>query len=163
MFRPFQPSRRRARRPASPPPPPVPVRRQRWVELASAEAALDVIGAVLADNPDAGCVALIENRIARRGFALPVIGAPPDGDALHELDAVLIAEAQDLPGSRLVLVSVRPPGPPVVEEADIEHWRRLCARHQGEDLALVDWFILLGDEYALSMAELAGPHPDWPG
>lgn len=131
-----------------------------WVPLVSAEIAIDFVLALAHDNPDAGAVALLEDRAARRGLALPVIGLQRDDDDIAHLDRVLIRAAGDVEGARLVLATIRPDPVPVITHADLDVWDRLVANHHGCALELLDWFLVF-DGVVLSLGELVGPEPLW--
>lgn len=137
------------------------LRNSQFRALTSREVALQTVFDVLAVHPDTVTVALLENRRDRHGLAMPVEGPDPGPEAMHLLDDLLLKAAGDDPGCRLVLASVRPDGSDVVEEADIEHWRRLRAAHEGRHLELLDWILLAGKSSVLSLAEIAGPPAGW--
>ena len=79
------------------------------------------------------------------------------------LEAALLTEAGcEATGCRMVLASCRPETVDVVDEADLELWRRLQARHATTSVPLLDWLVI-GAGQALSLAELAGPRARWRG
>lgn len=136
----------------------------RFRSLTSPKEALDIICTTLEAHPTASTVALIEHRAARRGFAVPVEGPDPGIEWLHHLDELLLETFDDCPGTRLVLATLRrgeDRDPNVIEEADLDHWRRLHARHVDRDLELLEWFLIHPPDVAVSMAETVGHRPRW--
>jgi hypothetical protein len=119
------------------------------------EDALDVLGAVEAEHPDAWQVALVVDRDRRGLLAMPVIGEPdePHTAIEHIADVLFRALAGHPDGPMgLVLCTLRP-GLGVDEtSADIETWRQLQARCQDAGVELLDWF-LFDSPYSRSMAE----------
>lgn len=137
------------------------IRRSAFRTLSSTDDALGVVLDVVSVHPDAGAVALLEHRQKGEGIAMPVAGPDPGPEGLHRLDAMLLGVVGHEPGYRLLLASIRPTGPVVVVEDDLDTWRRLRARHDGSALELLDWFIVIGRSRALSLGELAGPPARW--
>ena len=84
--------------------------------------------------------------------------APPDG--LLMWHAVLL-EALGDERDRLVLATRRHTGPSFVLEDELDRWRTMQHRHCNRDLVLADWLVFVRDEVVLSLAEIAGPPPDW--
>lgn len=137
-------------------------RQSEFRALTSAEVALQTIEDVLACHPDCATVALIENRAEGRGIAMPVEGPDPGPEYLQKLDELLLRAVGDDPGCRLVLASVRSGHMDAVEEDDLDHWRRLQARHADRACCLLDWFIIAPESHrARSMAGWAGCPPQW--
>lgn len=136
-------------------------RRHAFKALTSEAAALEVITMTAATSPDASVIALVEDRAARCGIAIPVEGDDPGGEGIQRLDATLVEALGGQPGCRLVLASMRPHVSDTVPEDDLEHWRRLRARHEGSGLELVDWLVVAGDGTSVSLGEIAGPPPVW--
>ena len=121
---------------------------------------------VLDADPHTTALVLIDRRPPHEGLVACCTGpmTPGDLDRLDEcvLEATRLAE----PGCRMVLVSVEPdlgaasgPAAPI-DEASLELWRRLQARHRTTPVPLLDWLVV-GDGSALSYAELAGPRARW--
>ena len=128
--------------------------------LQSKADALAVVRGVLDADPHTTTLALVDRRPPHDGLVAccsePLTHA--DLDQLDEciLEAALLAEA----GCRMVLASWRPDAPDVVDEADLDLWRRLQARHAATPVPLLDWLVV-GAGYARSLAEVAGPRPRW--
>ena len=93
-------------------------------------------------------------------LVMPVGGPIPPG-GVQRVDGVLLEAVADEPGSRLVIVTRRHTGPPIVLESELDIWRQLQQAHRGRALALCDWLVLLDDTTVLSLADLAGPPADW--
>lgn len=93
-------------------------------------------------------------------LVMPISG-PVTPDAVLRLDALLLEVIGDTAGARLVLVTRRHTGPPMVLEAELARWRHLVAEHRGRALQLCDWLVFVRDEVVLSLAELAGPPAVW--
>ena len=92
---------------------------------------------------------------------MPISGEiPPDG--VRNVHALLLEVAGNQPDCRLVLATRRHRGPSMVLESELELWRELLVLHHGRELKLVDWLVFLDDGHVLSLAELAGPQPEWP-
>ncbi|MEA3055081.1 MAG: hypothetical protein QOD30_513 [Actinomycetota bacterium] len=92
---------------------------------------------------------------------MPISGeVPPDG--VRTIDELLLGVAGDQPDCRLVLATRRHRGPSMALESELGLWRDLLAAHRGRELRLVDWLVFLDDGFVLSLAELAGPPPEWP-
>jgi hypothetical protein len=86
-------------------------------------------------------------------------GDPGPSGAAHLAERLRTGLAE-VPGARVVLLSVRHRAGDVVAEADLAMWRRLVRLHEGGSTTLLDWFVLT-DEAILSLAELGGPPAPW--
>ena len=126
--------------------------------------ALDVVASVLDADPHTTALVLVDRRPPHEGLVACCTGpmTPADLDRLDEcvLEATRLAE----PGCRMVLVTVEAdvgaaPGAPI-DEASLDLWRRLQARHRTTAVPLLDWLVV-GEGTALSYAELAGPRARW--
>lgn len=91
-------------------------------------------------------------------LVMPVSGDAPVG-TLDRLDDILL-ESVDGPGNRVLFASRRV-GPAVITEAELATWRGLVSRHRSRSLALCDWLVFVDGGGVLSLAELAGPPPQW--
>jgi hypothetical protein len=128
--------------------------------------ALDVVASVLDTDPHTTALVLIDRRPPHEGLVACCSGPMTlaDVDRLDELvlGATLFAE----PGCRMVLVTCDAPaaggsGPSSpVDEASLEVWRRMQARHRSTPVPLLDW-LAVGGGTARSYAELAGPRAQW--
>jgi hypothetical protein len=124
--------------------------------IACTEDAIAVAEAVLGDEDE--LVAIVDGAAK---LLVPISGEiPPDG--IRNVHALLLEVAGDQPDCRLVLATRRHRGPSMVLESELALWRELLALHRGRELRLVDWLVFLDDGYVLSIAELAGPQPEWP-
>ena len=90
--------------------------------------------------------------------ALHCADAPTDG--MLQWHTFVLELCGDLP-DRLVLASRRHTGPPFVLEDELDRWRTMQHRHCNRELVLADWLVFVRDEVVLSLAEIAGPPPDW--
>jgi hypothetical protein len=90
--------------------------------------------------------------------AMHCADAPPDGMLpWHDFVLDVCGEHPD----RLVMASRRDTGPTFVLEDELDRWRVMHNRHCNRELELVDWLVFVRDEVVLSLAEIAGPQPDW--
>lgn len=92
-------------------------------------------------------------------MAMPVSGdVPPDGVlAFHDVLLAGLGDERD----RLILATRRHTGPSFVLEDELDRWRTMQHRHCNRELVLADWLVFVRDEVVLSLAEIAGPPPDW--
>jgi len=127
--------------------------------LRSAEHALHIISLAFRDDGKTGTVLLIDRLPPAHGIAVP-IDNDPNGEAVDRVDDLVLQAIDPEPGCRIVLAARRRPGLCMVDEVDLQLWRRLQARHVAAGIPLLDLFILSG-QAAFSMAELAGPRADW--
>jgi hypothetical protein len=127
--------------------------------LRSAEHALHIISLALSDNGTTGTVLLIDRLPPAQGIAVP-IDDDPDGRTADRVDELVLQAVDPEPGCRIVLAVRRRAGLSIVDESDVELWRRLQRRHTAAGIPLLDLFILSG-QAAFSMAELVGPPADW--
>jgi hypothetical protein len=127
--------------------------------LRSAEHALHIISLALSDDGTTGTVLLIDRLPPAQGIAVP-IDDDPDGRTADRVDELVLQAVDPEPGCRIVLAVRRRAGLSMVDESDVELWRRLPSRHKAAGIPLVDLFILSG-QAAFSMAELVGPPADW--
>lgn len=139
------------------------IRQSSFRALTSADVALETIIDVLHVHPDCGTIALLENQRDQHGVAMPIEGPDPGPEHLLLLHDLILKAVGDDAGCRIVLASIRPGAATVVSEDDLEVWRRLRRRHEGRAPALLDWFVVGGEHQAaaLSLAEIAGPPPQW--
>ncbi len=129
--------------------------------LASALDAIEVILELLDAAPSTTSAALVEVPGGGSGVVSVDDGDPgPSGAAL--LAERLHTGLADVPGVRIVLVSVRNGAGDAVAEADLAMWRHLVRLHGGGTTTLLDWFVVT-DEAILSLAELGGPPAPWSG
>jgi hypothetical protein len=130
--------------------------------LRSARDALDVITFVL--DGDTTAVALVDRPPPLDGLVACCDGpfTLADLDRFDEciLDAAAASAVLTGAGCRMVLASRGAAGIEMVDEAEIELWRKLQARHGATTVPLLDWFVVSG-ETAFSLAELAGPRARW--
>lgn len=105
-------------------------------------------------GPDSLAAVVLGSRMA-----MPVSGAvPPDG--VLSWHAVLLEALADEPDA-IVLATRRHTGPPFVLEDELDRWRTMQARHDDTRLVLTDWFVFVGEDVVLSLAEIAGPPAVW--
>jgi hypothetical protein len=130
--------------------------------LRTARDALNVITYVL--DGDTTAVALVDRPQPLDGLVACCDGPLTLADVARLDECILEAAAASalLTGAshRMVLASRRAPGLEMVDEADIELWRELHARHRATAVPLLDWFVVSGDT-AFSLAELVGPRARW--
>ena len=135
--------------------------------LHSVADALEVVRHVLATEPDTAALVLVDRRPPHDGLVACCSG-PFELADLDRLDeCVLEAARLTEPGCRMVLVTrtgdagdpgATDPGAP--DEAGLELWRRMQARHAEGPVSLLDWLVV-GGGTARSYAQLAGPPARW--
>ena len=145
--------------------------------LQSQTEALELVATVLDADPHTTALVVVDRRPPHEGLVAcctePLTLADLDQLDACILDAALVAEA----GCRMVLATRRPPFgegvgagaggadaidvvDDIIDEADLELWRRLQARHATSGVPLLDWFQIAGASVR-SLAELAGPRARW--
>lgn len=139
------------------------IRQSSFRALTSAAVALETVVDVLHVHPDCGTIALLENQRDQHGVAMPIEGPDPGPEHLLLLHNLILKAVGDDTDCRIVLTSVRPQTATVVSEEDLDVWRRLRRQHEGQACVLLDWFVVSGEHQAeaLSLAEIAGPPPQW--
>ena len=128
------------------------------------EDALEVVASVLATEPDTTAMVLVDRRPPHDGLVACYAG-PFELADLDRLDrCVLEATTLAEPGCRMVLVSrTDPDGRPCsdgVDEASLELWHSMQARHHAGPVPLLDWLVV-DEGTVVSYAELAGPRVRW--
>ncbi len=139
------------------------IRQSSFRALTSAAVALETVVDVLHVHPDCGTIALLENRRDQHGVAMPIEGPDPGPEHLLLLHDLILKAVGDDAMCRIVLASIRPGAASVVSEDDLAIWRQLRRRHEDHASVLLDWFVVGGEHQAeaLSLAEIAGPPPQW--
>ena len=116
----------------------------------SAVDALDLVPAVVDDDPHTSTIVFVDRRPPDDGLVIPITGEL-DRAGIEQLDRVVLEGMDSEPGARFVIVSLRTTGSAWPSSEDVELWRRLQAQHDEASVPLLDWFIVAGDQ-AFSIA-----------